>query len=265
MPRNLFSGTLHVSASQVSTYLTCPERFRLQYVECRPPSHRSGDLVFGSAIHGALAEFHQGLQEKPGEPMPLDQLCGVFDRQMAEEQQGTTPVMWEDADGPEKMSAVGHGLLELYRETVQPHRVLAVEQPFSIPRKDPVTSAELDEQIVGVVDVVEEDTDGVVWITELKTAAKRFDDTRLSYDHQATIYGIARPTLGYPTARVRFRVMLKTKKPAIETYNLRRDTQQFAETRRVVHQVLRAVDAGIYYPIRGWQCANCAFRATCGT
>ena len=265
MGSSAFSGTLHVSASQVSTYLTCPERFRLQYVESRSPSHRSGDLVFGSAVHGALAEYHRRIQADPDTPVPLDDLLGAFERQMDKEQDGPIPVMWVDADGPDKLRATGRGLLQLYRETIQHRRILAVERPFSIPRRDPVTGKELDECVVGIVDVVEAEEDETVWITELKTAAKRFDDTRLSYDHQATIYGLARATLGYPQARVRFRVLLKTKKPAIETYELRRDAQQFAETKRVVHQVLRAVDAGIFYPQRGWQCGSCAYRAACGT
>ena len=265
MTGNAFTGTLHVSASQVQTYLICPERFRLQYVACRPPSHRSGDLVFGSAIHGALAEYHRRIQASPGASIPLGEILPVFERQMDEAQKEAVPVLWEDTDSPDKLRALGRALLELYTETIQHNRILAVEQPFHIPRRDPATGKELDECVVGVVDLVEQDADGTVWITELKTAAKRYDDARLSYDHQATIYALARPALGHPEARVRFRVLLKTKKPAIETYDLRRDASQFAETKRVVHQVLRAVDAGIFYPLRGWQCANCPYRAACGT
>ena len=265
MTGNAFTGTLHVSASQVQTYLLCPERFRLQYVACRPPSHRSGDLVFGSAIHGALAEYHRRLQASPESPVPCDDLLKAFEQHMSEGQRGPVPVMWEDDNTPDKLDAIGRGLLEMYHQTVPHHRILAVEKEFHLPRRDSVSGRDLEECIVGVVDVVEQDADGIVWITELKTAGRRFDDIRLSYDHQATIYGIARATLGYPEAHVRFRVLLKTKKPAIESYELRRDGLQIAETKRVVHQVLRAVDAGIFYPQRGWQCANCPYRAACGT
>ena len=109
-----FRDTLHVSASQVNAYLICPERFRLQYVECRPPSHRSGDLVFGSAVHGALAEYHRRLQANPVVPVPIDDLLQAFDRHMEEGQRGPVPVMWEDDDGPDKLRATGRGLLEMY-------------------------------------------------------------------------------------------------------------------------------------------------------
>ena len=102
-----FRDTLHVSASQVNAYLICPERFRLQYVECRPPSHRSGDLVFGSAVHGALAEYHRRLQANPVVPVPIDDLLQDFERQMQEGERGSVPIMWEDDDGPDKLRAIG--------------------------------------------------------------------------------------------------------------------------------------------------------------
>lgn len=256
---------MHVSASQLSAYLTCPERFRLQYVEPHRPSHRSGDLVFGSAIHETLAEFHHGLIGNPVVAVPLEVLLERFEACMQIEEQGEVPVMWQDDDSPARLRAMGRTLLGLYHAKFRPRRVLAVEKAFSIPRFDPSTGRALEEQLVGIADLIEEDDEGHVWITELKTAAKRFDDVRLGFDHQATIYSMARTALGFPEARVRFRVLLKAKAPAIVTYALRREDPHVAETTRVVHQVLRAVDAGIFYPHRGWQCSSCPFRAACGS
>jgi RecB family exonuclease len=195
----------------------------------------------------------------------VEPLLEKFEVQLQAAARGDVPIMWEDDDGPERLRATGRLLLSIYHETFRPRRVLAVERQFSIARLDPNTGRELDERLVGIADLIEEDDQGAVWITELKTAARRFDGVRLGYDHQATIYAMARAALGFPDARVRFRVLLKTKKPAIETYELRREEPQFRETSRVVHQVLRAVDAGIFFPHRGWQCANCPFRAACGT
>jgi putative RecB family exonuclease len=256
---------LHISASQVATFVTCPERFRLQYVQARPPSHRSADLAFGSAIHEALAEHHRCLQKEPAVKPPLEELLTAFDRHLSTQASGEVAILWEDDEGPERLRDTGRAMLALYHEKTTRRRVLAVEQGFAIPRFHPQTGRQLEEQLVGVVDVVEEDDDGTVWITELKTAARRFDDARLAYDNQATIYAMARAALGFPTARVRFRVLLKGRKPAIETYPLQRDELQVTETNRVVHEVLRAVDAGIFYPHRGWQCSTCPYRAACGT
>ena len=49
-----FSHELHISHSQVFTYLNCSLKYRLQYVEGRPPERVSIALPFGPAIHSAI-------------------------------------------------------------------------------------------------------------------------------------------------------------------------------------------------------------------
>lgn len=52
----------HLSASAISLYMRCPEAFRLKYVELvdEPPS---ADRSFGSAMHAAIARWHDGRTE----------------------------------------------------------------------------------------------------------------------------------------------------------------------------------------------------------
>src|SRR5438552_15292801 len=47
----------HLSHSRVNRYLTCPEQYRLYYVEKLRPRIESAGLVFGVAIHAALADL----------------------------------------------------------------------------------------------------------------------------------------------------------------------------------------------------------------
>jgi len=262
--RLAWRDTLHVSASQVKTYLLCPERFRQQYVTAQVPSHRSGDMVLGAAVHEVLANYHLRLLQDGGLPT-IESLVTMLDYELSEAEAKPVPILWEDDDGAAKARAVGKALLETYYQSARVHRVLAVEKPFVLSVVDPRTGRPCEEQITGVVDLIEEDEDGRVYISELKTAGRRFDDARLAYDHQVSIYAAARSVLGFPTASMRFRVLLKTKKPALETIEVVRDEMQVAETQHVVRQVLRAVDAGIFYPARGWQCGGCPYRSTCGT
>ena len=52
----------HLSVSALKTYLSCPRKYRLHYVERAPASHRSIALVFGHAWHeliGKLLWLHQ--------------------------------------------------------------------------------------------------------------------------------------------------------------------------------------------------------------
>ena len=253
---------LHVSHSQVATYLICPERYRLQYVRGLTPSHRAGEMVFGSVIHRTLAFFHQSVKDFR-EPPPLESLLGCFKELLELEQRGRIPILWADEDAPQNMEERGRELLRLYSEQPQPE-VLGVEQRFEVEPHQLPKGFALDQPLVGVIDVVERDPDGALWITEVKTAGRKFDATRLRYDLQLGIYAAVRNAIGLHDAKMRFRVLVKTKQPRIETYDVARDTPQVAETGRVVTQVLRAIDKSIFYPNRGWACGTCPFRSACG-
>lgn len=256
-------GELYVSYSQVSTYLLCPEQFRLKYVTGAAPSHRSSELVFGSAVHATLAVFHQHLKDFAVRPVG-EEITSLFDEQFAEASRGAVPVLWQDADSPERLLAQGRELVRLYADTVKIGKVLAVETPFSVEPSRLPRSFGFTEKAVGVIDLIEQDEDGSVVVTELKTAARKFEDLRLQHDMQLSLYAAVARELGFPTVKLRFRVLLKQKKPAIETYDVRRDAWQLAETGRTMTQVLRAIDHGIFYPVRSWACSTCAFRSECG-
>jgi len=253
---------LHVSFSQISSYLICPQRFDFQYVRGLPPAHRSSDLVFGSAVHAALADYHRVLAA--GRKLPADEVTSQFDRSFADESSRPIPVLWADDGAPEKLSSLGRELVSKYVEKVDVHQVLAVEQAFSVPASERPPGFAFSEQLVGVVDLVERDANGATYITEFKTAAKKWDSTRIRYDLQLGVYAAIRSALGFPDARLRLRVFLKTKKPSIETYEPTRDASQIAEAGKVISLVLRAVDHGVFYPLRGWACSTCPYRSLCG-
>src|SRR5512143_4078572 len=57
--------TPHLSHSRVNRYLTCPEQYRLYYLENLRPKVPPAALVFGSIVHQALA----GLFQKKDDPL----------------------------------------------------------------------------------------------------------------------------------------------------------------------------------------------------
>lgn len=257
------SDELRVSASQVKTYLLCPELFRHRYVVGTRPTHRSAEAVLGTCLHEALALHHEHLKEH-GEKAPLASVVQRFDLQFAAATKGSVPILWPDAEAQDRMAEQAHELLKLYLETVRIHRVLAVEKPFKVSPQDLPPGFRFHEPLAGIIDLIEEDLDGTVVITDLKTAARKFDDNRLRWDLQMTLYKAAAAALGYPEAKLRFRVLVKTKTPRIDTHDIRRDDHQLAEAGQVVSGVLRAIDQSIFYPLRGWLCTTCEFRSECG-
>jgi CRISPR/Cas system-associated exonuclease Cas4 (RecB family) len=255
------ANELHVSHSQVSQYLLCSERFRQKYVLGRKPSHQSGELVFGGAMHAALAAHHEHLRTTGTKP-PIEATCEIFDQQLDAADKSPIPVLWADVGSQEELRQQGRDLLHLYM-ALPVGRILAVEQPFRMPATEGGATYQFQEQLVGVADVIEEE-DGVTWITELKTSSRRPDTARLRYDLQLSLYAAARKAMGHPTAKLRFRFLLRQKQPAIETYEVIRDEAQVAEAGTVVSQVLRGIDHGIFFPSRGWQCTGCPYRSSCG-
>lgn len=261
-PRH-FAGELYVSHSQLSTYLLCSERFRLKYVKGLVPAHRNGDMVFGSAIHAALASFHENLRVQ-GDALSTEALEGEFTRAFRTSTAGDVPVLWADDDSPDELEKKGRALVARYAESRRNLRVLAVEKPFKVAPGRLPRAFKFEHRLVGVIDLIEQDADGGVCITEIKTAGRKFDDVRLRYDLQLGLYAAAREELGIPSARLRFVVLLKTKQPRIEIFDVRRDLAQISEAGRVATQVVRAIENGIFFPQRGWACTTCPFRSACG-
>ena len=251
-----------VSHSMVRTYLDCPERFRLERIKGVRLSHRSCEQVFGIALHEALAHYHQQLQA--GVTLSAEDVVKEFEELFAQAQQGPVPVQWTDGDAAERMSEQARDLTHLYISQRTARRVLAVEAPFRLKPEQLPSSFAFTEPLAGIVDLIEEEEDGTIYITELKTSGKRFDQMRVSFDLQMSIYAAAREVLGFPTAKLRFCVLVRSRKPSIETYEVVRETTEIAEAGTVVSGVLRAVDAGIFYPVRSWRCATCPVRPACG-
>jgi putative RecB family exonuclease len=247
----------------VKTYLDCPERFRLERIKGVLPSHRSCEVVFGTALHGALALYHQQLAANVS--LSCDEVVREFEELFGVAQQGPIPVQWTDADAKERMLDQARDLTSLYMVQRTARRVLAVEAPFKIDPERLPRSFAFHEPLAGIVDLVEEEADGTIYITELKTSSKRFDQARVSFDLQMSIYGAAREALGFPTAKLRFCVLVRGRKPAIETYEVVRESAKIDEAGRVVSEVLRAVDARIFYPVRSWRCSTCPVRSHCGS
>ncbi|MBI2159941.1 MAG: hypothetical protein HYU25_06145 [Candidatus Rokubacteria bacterium] len=63
--------------------------------------------------------------------------------------------------------------------------------------------------------------------------------------------------------RLRFDVLTKTKQPERHRYRTTRDRAANVRLFRLAAEVLRAVEASVFYPNPGWQCKECPFRRKC--
>lgn len=256
----------HVSVSQLKSFIQCPRRYFLQYVRRIPPAHRPVALPFGSAWHEAIGTWLA--DSVVGDEVGRDVLKQIFAEHFERDldQNDAAPVLFDDEnDTAESAIALGHRMLDTFLTAVPlPERVLGVEVPFSMELVDPATGEVLPVPLVGAVDaIVEEQGRPVVW--ELKTSAKRWAVDQLEYDQQATAYTRAMRLEGYNDVSVKMLITTKTVTPLVQVEALTRSRADEHELSATAGSVLRAIEAGVSHPIRGWACRGCAWAGECRT
>jgi putative RecB family exonuclease len=218
----------HVSFTQLDTYLRCPLRYRLQYVDRVDPDFVPAALALGSGIHGAAALLFRGSAS------------------------GARPTVGD--------------VQAYFAEVPDATEVVAVESAFAVPLVDQATGAVLDRDLVGTLDLVERDADGRLVVVDLKTAARKYTDLQVEASLQLSIYSYATAMNGLADEadlRLRFDVLTKTKQPELHRYWTTRDRAANVRLYRLAAEILGAVEAGVFPPRVGWHCQDCPFRSRC--
>ena len=263
---NLPDG-LYISVSQVKTYLLCPRKYELHYIRGEPPAFLPVALAFGSAFHSALAAYYGEIMAT-GEPLRRDLALDVFRDAWAKAVDGPVPLQAdeeEDEKGADQVVDKGVSMLHAFYDhagKAPASQVDAVEQSFSVSIHDPETGEVFEEQLVGAIDLVLRE-EGRPVIVEHKTAAKKYGVDQLRFDIQPTAYQLAAREMGLGEVGIRYQVVTKTKVPAVQVADVMRDAQDEDDFLRIVGGVLRAIDAGVSYPVRGWQCRTCPYEHAC--
>ena len=258
---------LHLSFSQLNTYLMCPMKYAHQYVYGTPWETKPAALAFGKAIHKAAEVYYRILMET-GEVKSVMHLQDVFLLVfMAEAKKSRIPVTYKKGEDLESMKALGKNLIEIFHENAQPQKIVAVEFSFSVKVPDLRNGGDLPVRLEGVFDLVESDSEQTYAVVELKTAAQRFSSVRLAFDQQATVYSYAMSKMKVATSEqsclVRYDVLLKTKKPAFEQYFVTRTNEDHQRLIQLINEVLRAIEERVFYRRMDWQCNDCQFKKAC--
>lgn len=253
---------LHVSVSQVRQYLKCPRQFELTRVRGAAPAFVPAALAFGSAIHAGLASFYVSHQE--GRLPTLETMQDEFERHWRQAMGAPVPLHLDEGTSWEALLSRGRGMLHAFyaasgRALVQ---VEGVEVPFEVELHDPDTHEVIEERLVGTVDAIVREGDRRV-LLEHKTSARKYGEDQLRYDTQVSAYKLAARQQGLGDVGLRFQVLTKTERPAVQVVDVERDRQDEDDFARTAIGVLRAVDAGAFYPIRGWACRSCPVAHAC--
>ena len=269
----MFSGTtrgesfdthLHVSYSQLNSFLKCPQRYLFQYVRGMPWEFIPEYLPFGRSIHDAGKIFYRTLKET-GQRISLDELIDHFKESWERESQGN--IRYKENQSRDTVREKGVQMLKVFYENVAPQGILGVEVPFSVDLVLEETGEILSYKLTGIFDLIESDEEGNHVVVELKTGSKRFTEDQIDLDLQGTLYSYALNQMGLCTnggdILVRYDLLLKLKNPALESYFAVRGKVHYQWAFHLVRRVLRAIELKAFYPTPGWQCKDCPFATAC--
>jgi len=263
--REDFDRYLHISYTQLNTYLKCPQKYKFQYVKGLPWEFIPEYFPFGRAIHEAAKLFYRTLKET-GQRMPLADLTHHFKTTWDRETQGNN-IRYKENQSRDTTREKGIQLVKVFYESVSPQRIIGVEVPFSVDLVLEETGEVLPCKLTGIFDLIEADEEDTLVVVELKTSSKRFSDDQIDLDLQGTLYSYALRQIGFRTngdeTLVRYDQLLKLKNPDMETHYAVKGNFDYTWAYHLVRKVLRAIDHEVYHPIPGWQCKDCPYGRTC--
>jgi putative RecB family exonuclease len=249
----------YVSPSRLNCWIACPRKFAIRYVEgIRSPTTPS--LLVGKVVHGALERWYRHRQLGVSvETADIIVRFGDLWGQTVDEENMT----FDSATEEQALQKQAVDLVKAYLAYVPADepRPLAVETAVEAPLVDPTTGEDLGILLVGIMDLVLDDTAGPV-IADFKTSARSTEPLEITHEIQLTSYSyLFRHSAQQEEVGLEIRSLVKTKTPKVEFHAYPARTE--AHMRRffaVVHEYLDSLDAGRFNYRPGFGCAMCDYK-----
>jgi putative RecB family exonuclease len=243
---------MHISHSQITEFTRCPRKYHLHYRLGLLAAFCPSGLLFGSAVHEAIACYHQarleGRQSSAGELLEAFRGCWESER---------LPVRFKRGENPQSLLAMGQRILEFY--LAHPHcagEPLAVEEPFRLELSDGLPP------VWGQIDLVETHPEGHLVLSDFKTAASRSEPDPA----QLVLYREAVRRLDYPGAersQARYVLLLKTIQPEVVVLEQQVGAGSMEKLGGLYASVWEDIRRGCSFPIPGWCCQDCQWQRHC--
>ena len=256
----------YISPSRLNLWMRCPLAFRRKYIEgyMTPPSPA---LFVGKITHSVLAHIYRlrkADQECTADNLPM-LVADAWKFGME-----TEPPYFESETEEEKSRYQILDLVQAYLTTipVQYESPIAVEKRYEVPLIDPATGENLGLPLVGVVDLVLEETGGDVLeniLVDFKTSSTS-SACALQHELQLTAYAyLYSEATQQEETRCEIRQLIKTKVPRVQTYRFpSRGDDHFTRFFGVVREYLDALDRKVFNYRPSWTCGSmCEHYQTC--
>jgi len=239
---------MKLSYSKMSTYQTCPLKYKLVYVE-RVPVKRGPNLILGGAVHDALAYLHDpGALAIPTLDEVVERFCQEFAKACQEGVLGGTEADLLHREGVRILS-------EYYDKGAAiagKKRTLGVELRFQFP---------LDGHYVeGYIDRLDASESGNLEVFDYKTG-KAKTQLYAQDDLQMACYsmGVAHMYPGRPVTTTLLYISVAAGFPLSKTW----PEQDLDKKRWVIRDVAAGIEGERFEPIVDRHCDWCDVRAAC--
>ena len=253
------TGRDYLSWSALSTFRTCPLKYKFRYIDGLPEESVSAALIFGTGIHSAIEQHFQAILS--GEEQPdVERL--MFAYRSAWLPHEPDAIQFGSTETRGSLDALAGKMLTAFLNSPAASvqgRVLGVEEEIRGMLVEGVPD------LYGRVDLLTEDADRLV-VTDIKTSRSRWSQEQVEDSgEQFLLYShLASEISPGKKIATRFLVLTKTREPQVEEHVREVEPASVKRTLAGVERVWRAISAGNFYPapsIVG--CAGCGYRAAC--
>jgi putative RecB family exonuclease len=253
------TGRDYISWSALSTFRTCPLKYKFRYVDGLPEESVSSALVFGTGIHTAVEQHYQALLS--GDPKPdLDAL--LFAYRSAWLPHDPDAISFGTKETRESLDDLAARMLAAFLSSPAASvqgRVLGVEEEIRGMLVEGVPD------LYGRVDLLTEDDDRLT-ITDVKTSRGKWSQEQVEDSgEQLLLYShLASEISPGKKIATRFLVLTKTREPQIEEHVREVEQASVKRTLAGVERVWRAIESRVFYPAPSTvTCSSCGYRAAC--
>ena len=253
------TGRDYISWSAISTFRTCPLKYKFRYIDGLPEESVSAALVFGTGIHSAVEQHFQAILS--GDPKPyVDQL--MFAYRSAWLPHDPDAIQFGSSETRTSLDALASKMLTAFLNSPAASvqgRVLGVEEEIRGMLVEGVPD------LFGRVDLLTEDSNSLV-VTDIKTSRGKWSQEQVEDSgEQLLLYShLASEIAPGKKIATRFLVLTKTKEPVIEEHTRDVNPATVKRTLAGVERVWRAIESGVFYPAPStMNCSGCGYRAAC--
>ena len=243
----------HWSYSTFNTYLTCPLKYRFQYIDCAPVERTGSCFPFGRAFHAALSD-----RARQGVTLTEAEVKECFADYLKIETEAADNLQYKEGENFDTLLACGSKMLEVaLADWNDDYSVKSVAEGFS------VIVPGLSKPLIGEFDMVVVDGEADT-IVDWKTSSSKWAMGKADRSLQCSAFCYAYKQLYGKSPVFRFEVYTKTKTPGHNSYYTLRTNDELHRFEFTVRELERSIQAGHFYPNdSALTCGDCPYRERC--